>query len=184
MHRITGLCKSFSLFQSPALSNPSCSPPEQVQSSHRVLDSVKGPPGFIVGLPRVPYTAAAFAQPTLMTPFIGGSHPPQTHIEEIIEKTHRKQGGDDELSLHTGQATSVTPTIDEIDNAAAKQPLAWPGFQKTGNSKSTESECDRDRRLCFRRLAGGAKQGRRTRWRQRVGLDWVRICGISDPAIS
>ena len=63
--------------------------PKQGRSSHRVLDSVKGPPGFIVGLPRVPYTGAAFAEPTLMTPFIGGSHPPQTHIQEIIEKTQR-----------------------------------------------------------------------------------------------
>ena len=89
MHRITGLCKSFSLFQSTALSNPSSSPstrvgPKQGGSSHRVLDSLKGPPGFIVGLPRVPYTAAAFALPTLMTPFIGGTQPPQTHIQEII----------------------------------------------------------------------------------------------------
>ena len=131
MHRITGLCKSFSLFQSTAsaLSNPSSSPapdfsPKQGRSSHRVLDSLKGPPGFIVGLPRVPYTAAAFALPTLMTPFIGGTQPPQTHIQEIIgsDREDPKHVGadDDEMSLHRAQATSVTVTTDEMDNVVAK----------------------------------------------------------------
>ena len=82
--------------------------------------------------------------------------------------------GGDELSLHTGQSTSVTPTTDEMDNAAAKLPPVGTSFKKPAAAKlkSTKSECDRDRRLCFRRLAGGAKQGR-TGADRGFGLGWL-----------
>ena len=61
MHRITGLCKSSSLFQSTLPFQPvMLSTRVDRRSLHRVLDSVKGPPGFIVGLPRVPHSILGF----------------------------------------------------------------------------------------------------------------------------
>ena len=88
MHWITGLCKSFSLFQSPAFSNLSCSLRVGGGTLHRVLNSLKGPPRFIVGLPRVPNTAA-FACPTLMTPFIGGTKPLKHTSQKSLGPTEK-----------------------------------------------------------------------------------------------
>ena len=129
MHRITGLCKSFSLFQSPAFSNLSCSLRVGGGTLHRVLNSLKGPPRFIVGLPRVPNTAAAFACPTLMTPFIGGTQP--------LKHTSQKSLGPTEKPWHCivtntnvlkmislAGATSAALTANEMDQRCDSQNAA------------------------------------------------------------
>ena len=94
-----------------------------------MLDSLKGPPGFIVGLPRVPYTAAAFALPTLMTPFIGGTQPLKHTSQKSLSPTEKPWRCIEKNTcvlkmISLAGATSAALTANEMDQRCDSQNAA------------------------------------------------------------